>query len=104
MRLTLSTALVLVAVSRGLRHGFDIIDATGLASGTVYPVLRRLEEAGLLRSKWEQAQLAHDQLRPPRRYYQITASGAGMVRDAIARYPGITRALAGAGTVKPVRS
>jgi len=51
-RLTLPTAMVLMAVSRNYRYGFDISDATGLPSGTVYPVLRRLEEAGLLRSRW----------------------------------------------------
>ena len=50
-RLTLPTAMVLMAVSRNYRYGFDISDATGLPSGTVYPVLRRLEEAGLLRSR-----------------------------------------------------
>ena len=52
-RLTRPTALVLIALARGLRHGFDVLDATGLESGTVYPILRRLEDAGLVRSHWE---------------------------------------------------
>ena len=46
VRVTRPTALVLFAIARGLRHGFDILDATGLQSGTAYPILRRLEDAG----------------------------------------------------------
>lgn len=45
-RITYPTALVLLGLREGLIHGFDIIDATGLRSGTVYPILRRLEDAG----------------------------------------------------------
>ena len=92
-RLTLPTAMVLLAVSRNYRYGFDISDATGLPSGTVYPVLRRLEDAGLLRSRWEEAATAHAEQRPPRRYYTVTASGAQSVRDAVERYPTLDRAL-----------
>ena len=47
---TYSTALVLQALARGFHHGFDIMDATGLPSGTVYPILRRLDREGLLAS------------------------------------------------------
>ena len=47
--LTLPTALVLHALARGFRYGFDIMDATGLPSGTIYPILRRLERDGLAR-------------------------------------------------------
>ena len=53
MRMTLPTALVLHAVDAGFRYGFEIIDATGFAAGTVYPVLRRLEEAGCVSGAWE---------------------------------------------------
>ena len=91
-RLTLPTAMVLMAVYRDFRYGFDISDATGLPSGTVYPVLRRLEEAGLLRSRWEAAQTARAEQRPPRRYYTITTSGTQAVRDAMDRYPTLERA------------
>jgi PadR family transcriptional regulator, regulatory protein PadR len=94
-RLTLPTAMVLLAVSRNYRYGFDISDVTGLPSGTVYPVLRRLEDAGLLRSRWEAAQTARAEQRPPRRYYTITTSGAQSVRDAIERYPTLQRAFDG---------
>jgi DNA-binding PadR family transcriptional regulator len=91
-RLTYPTALVLQAVAEGFRYGFDIIDVSGLASGTVYPILRRLEESGLLRSRWEAVQAARDDQRPPRRYYQVTGSGAAMAREAVERYPGLSAA------------
>ena len=84
--------MVLFAVSRNYRYGFDISDATGLPSGTVYPVLRRLEDAGLLRSTWEATQTARAEQRPPRRYYTVTSSGAQAVRDAVGRYPTLERA------------
>ena len=92
-RVTYPTALVLLAVSRGLRYGFDIMDATGLQSGTVYPILRRLEDAGMLKSRWEAVTSARDEQRPPRRYYQVTGAGLKSLDDALARFPGLTRTL-----------
>src|SRR3990172_3647042 len=44
---------VLQALERGHRFGFDIMDVTGLPSGTIYPALRRLEALALGRSDWE---------------------------------------------------
>jgi len=88
-RITYSTAVVLVALSRGFRYGFEIMDSSGLPSGTVYPILRRLEDAGLLSAKWETAADARDEQRPPRRYYQITGVGRRALRDATARFPGL---------------
>jgi len=87
VRLTRPTALVLVALSRGQRHGFDLLDATGLPSGTVYPILRRLEAAGLVKSRWEAVGIARDEGRPPRRYYQLTGAGADALQEALARHP-----------------
>ena len=46
VNLTLPTTLVLQALARGHHYGFDVMDATGLPSGTVYPLLRRLEHEG----------------------------------------------------------
>jgi len=87
VRLTRPTALVLLALSRGVRHGFDVLDATGLPSGTVYPILRRLEDAGAVRSPWEPVEAARQAGRPPRRYYELTGAGAGTLRAALARFP-----------------
>ena len=53
LRITFSTAVVLQAIGHGYRHGFDIMDASGLPDGTVYPALRRLERGGLVTSEWE---------------------------------------------------
>ena len=85
--LSLATALVLDALGRGFRHGFDILDATGLPSGTVYPILRRLEQDGDARSRWEAAKRAQDEQRPPRRYYELTRDGQARLDEARARFP-----------------
>jgi DNA-binding PadR family transcriptional regulator len=77
---------VLGAVSRSIRHGFDIMDATDLPSGTVYPVLGRLERDGYVRSKWESQTIAQRERRPPRRYYEITASGARALAESAEHY------------------
>jgi DNA-binding PadR family transcriptional regulator len=85
--LSLATGLVLDALGRGINHGFDIIDATGLPSGTVYPILRRLEQDGLARSRWEAIRLAQQEQRPPRRYYELTRDGEARLVEARARFP-----------------
>jgi PadR family transcriptional regulator, regulatory protein PadR len=87
---------VLQAVANGHQHGFDVIGVTGLASGTVYPALRRLEEAGWLESRWEEHLVAQRELRPPRKYYEITAPGVVALASALARY----RSLAGRGRAR----
>ena len=86
MRLTYPTALVLQAVLQGHHHGFDIMDATGLPSGTVYPILRRLDAEGCVRSRWEKDGEARKEQRPPRRYYELTSHGRLLAADAVERY------------------
>jgi hypothetical protein len=44
--LSYTMALILQVIDHGYRYGFDVMTITGLASGTVYPALRRLEDAG----------------------------------------------------------
>ena len=97
VRLTRPTASVLFALARGVRHGFDILDATELPSGTVYPILRRLEHAGLVISRWEPVRDARDAGRPPRRYYELTGAGAEALREALALHPEVR------GTTPPPR-
>ena len=84
--LTYSTAVILQAVANGYRYGFDIIDITGLPGGTVYPALRRLEEAGTLVSKWEKQRIAQAEQRPPRKYYELTREGHTTLAEAVNRY------------------
>jgi PadR family transcriptional regulator len=75
---------VLRALAAGAQYGFDIIDATGLASGTVYPALSRHERDGYVRSSWEDPVKAHRERRPPRRYYRITVEGRRALEAALA--------------------
>jgi DNA-binding PadR family transcriptional regulator len=81
-----ATVAVLKAVAAGVRHGFDIMDAAGLPSGTVYPILGRLERAALVRSRWEAASVAQREKRPPRRYYEITAAGVRALAMSVEHY------------------
>jgi PadR family transcriptional regulator PadR len=85
IRMTHPTALILTALASGYRYGFDIMDATGLPSGTVYPALRRMQDARLLRSTWESTTEAHGDRRPRRRLYELTRSGHHAVAEARAR-------------------
>jgi PadR family transcriptional regulator len=82
---------VLQAVANGHGHGFAVMAITGLPSGTVYPALRRLEEAAWLRSRWEEHRVARDELRPPRKYYEITKAGEAALAAALERYRGLAR-------------
>jgi PadR family transcriptional regulator len=84
--LSYSATAILQAVSNGYQYGFDIMDMTGLPSGTVYPALRRLEDAGLVVSKWEKHEIAQRELRPPRKYYELTRDGNEALAEAVKRY------------------
>ena len=63
------------------RHGYDLVRATGVKSGTVYPLLIRLEAQGYLEAQW-QAPAAPG--RPPRHAYRLTAQGARFARNILA--------------------
>ena len=82
---SLSTVAVLKALGDGYRHGFDIIDTTGLAGGTVYPILARLERDDLVRSSWEDPKVAQREKRPARRYYTLNARGLEVLETALAQ-------------------
>jgi PadR family transcriptional regulator len=84
--LTYATATILNAVANGYSYGFDIVDMTGMPGGTVYPALRRLEDLGLLTSTWEKGHVAEAELRPRRKYYELTRAGRDALADAVKRY------------------
>ena len=86
LSLSYSATVILQAIANGHQYGFDVMDVTGLPSGTVYPALRRMEDAGYLRATWEKAAIAQREQRPPRRNYEISALGAQALADARARY------------------
>ena len=98
-RLSITTVSVLQAIANGYQYGFDVIDQTGLPSGTVYPALSRLERDGLVKSAWEDDQEAHAEGRPARRYYKLTAPGVKALAEAASFY----RALLPAPKPRPAR-
>src|SRR5918994_3403486 len=99
-RLSVTAVSVLQAIANGTQYGFDIIDTTGLPSGTVYPALSRLERDGYVRSAWEDEARAHREGRPARRYYRVTAPGVRALNEACDYY----RKLAGFGARRVSRS
>ena len=84
--LSFGALAILHAIAGGSLFGFDIMAATGLTSGTVYPTLDRLEHAGLLKSHWEAEADAHREGRPARRYFRLTASGARELAAALQKH------------------
>jgi DNA-binding MarR family transcriptional regulator len=84
-RITLPTAAVLRQMLQdpaGSFYGLALAEATSFPSGTIYPILARLEAAGWVQSFWEQEDPAVLE-RPRRRMYQLTAAGAHAARDAL---------------------
>jgi PadR family transcriptional regulator PadR len=65
-------------------YGYDLMKAARLASGTLYPMLARLQQEGLVDSEWE-AQRPDPSGRPPRKYYRLTAEGQRVARLELAR-------------------
>ena len=85
-KLSYTSALVLQTVSSGYSYGFDIMEVTGLPSGTVYPTLRRLEQLELIKSSWEAQRTAFAEQRPARKYYTLTHEGKETLAKSIGRY------------------
>lgn len=81
---TLSVMAALCAIPSDWRHGYDIARETGLKSGTLYPILIRLAERGLVESCWEAEQPAG---RPRRHLYRLSPDGLAVARAAVAEAP-----------------
>jgi PadR family transcriptional regulator PadR len=77
-RQTLALLAALLDRSRTWRHAYDLSKETGLRSGTLYPLLMRLSQQGLLESRWEDA--ARPGL-PPRHAYRLTARGLTLAHE-----------------------
>jgi DNA-binding PadR family transcriptional regulator len=86
-RISHTSAMILQALWSGYIYGYTVMEVTGLASGTVYPALRRLERDGLIRSHWERQSAADAALRPARKYYALTRSGETALDASRKRYP-----------------
>lgn len=87
VKLSHSAALILRAIECGYRYGFDVMEVTGLPSGTVYPALRRLERDDLINARWEEESVAFAEQRPARRYYRVTRGGKQALVRLLEKYP-----------------
>jgi PadR family transcriptional regulator, regulatory protein PadR len=87
LRMTIPTQRVLRALLEDVnaeRYGIEIADLAELATGTVHPILARLEGVGWVTSRWEEID-PRAEGRAARRYYRLTASGVELAQDALAR-------------------
>lgn len=78
-----STCLVLSEFCNEPQYGYALMKATGLQSGTLYPILMRLTDRGFLTASWEEPQSSG---RPPRQSYQLTPEGRAYAKDALGRH------------------
>lgn len=94
-RMTLPTQLVLRELmadpSRSM-YGLELCAAAGLPSGTIHPILARLERVGWLVSEWEEVD-PHEKGRPRRRYYRLDPNNIAVVQAALHRAEAGTQAL-----------
>jgi len=86
---TLAVLAELCATPSQWRHGYGVARDTGLKSGTLYPVLIRLADRGLVDACWEDEQPAG---RPRRHLYRLTPEGLAAARAALAQAPSTSRA------------
>lgn len=84
--MTLQTVAVLQAMLDAptqAHYGLEVAGRTGLPTGTIYPILNRLEKAGWVSSTWEEREPSELE-RPRRRLYTLTGAGAQAARNALA--------------------
>lgn len=77
-RQTRTLLAALLERSRTWRHGYELSKETGLRSGTLYPLLMRLSEQGLLEQRWQEPERPG---LPPRHVYRLTAAGVALARE-----------------------
>lgn len=85
--MTLPTQLVLRALLKEPdreRYGLELSELAGLATGTIHPILARLEQAGWVSSRWEQVDPRREG-RPRRRYYRVNPNSVAAIRSALAQ-------------------
>jgi DNA-binding PadR family transcriptional regulator len=83
-RQTRELLLVLSAAPRTWHYGYELSRRTGLGSGTLYPLLIRLSDQGLLEAEWQTPDRPG---RPPRHAYRLTRSGLAFARELQATNP-----------------
>ena len=75
---------VMIADPSAPHYGYDLMKAAKLPSGTLYPMLARLQQDGLVDAEWE-AQRQDTAGLPPRKYYRLTAEGLRVARLELAQ-------------------
>lgn len=93
---TLSVLACLEAAPATWRHGYQLAKETELRSGTLYPILIRLAERGLVEARWEEEQPTG---RPRRHLYRLSPDGLAAARAALAEQKQRERQRAAAGRV-----
>jgi PadR family transcriptional regulator PadR len=78
----LKVIAALLADADGEHYGLELMQETGLPSGTLYPILLRLDRAGWVTSRWERLDPVVEG-RPNRRYYRLTGEGAAVARAEV---------------------
>jgi predicted ArsR family transcriptional regulator len=91
---TITVLRALLATPAKPRWGRDIARETGLKSGSLHPILARLEQAGLIESYWEDPAAHEDTGRPRRRYYRFAPGGAQIAPPCLAGRGGLEPAAA----------
>ncbi len=101
---TLSVLAALYVLPSRWQHGYALASQTGLKSGTLYPILIRLADRGLVEASWQEEPQPG---RPRRHLYRLTADGlastAGALASAVAAQAAPKRQPAGLGTGQPGR-
>ncbi|GHJ47185.1 hypothetical protein Cs7R123_45270 [Catellatospora sp. TT07R-123] len=93
IRLTVPVARVLAALAAdpgGDHYGMELMQSSELPSGTLYPILARLTEAGWLEKRWEQVDPSAVG-RPARAYYRLTPAALPVARQRLAELHEQTR-------------
>ncbi|SCL40467.1 Transcriptional regulator PadR-like family protein [Micromonospora pallida] len=98
---TVEVLRLLLAEPDRPRYGRDIAHQTELKTGTLHPLLARLELAGWVESFWEDPAAHEVQGRPRRRYYRLTTDGVRAARSAVTNPPGDDPATAAPTTPRP---
>jgi DNA-binding PadR family transcriptional regulator len=78
---TVSVLLALAESPAKWRYGYDLSQQTGLKAGSMYPILMRLADRGLLETSWETEVSAG---RPPRHLYRLTGEGRAAAKELAA--------------------
>ena len=90
---TRSLIAALMKQPRQWRHGYDLAKETDLSSGSLYPILMRLADRGLLEADWEESGQPG---RPHRHIYRLTPNGIAVARelDDVRKLPASRKRLA----------